>query len=172
MERPPLRALRQSEKVLGRPPAKGVLPCPLKLLGLPLLTPLPTTSSHMWQTSGSRVAKQGFVLKRSLEVKQSYTSPSSFPQPLKWSHLLCPQSLLLSAPFVPSFLKAASHKGLLQTRSPSTPPKSRFHQGNAKAISAQCFTEQPWLRPPSLLQRMEPFARLHKPVFNASKLFQ
>ena len=86
--------------------------------------------------------------------------------------LLCPQSLLLSTPFVPSFLKAASHKGLLQTWSPSTPPKSRFHQGNAKANSAQCFTEQPWLRPPSLLQRMVPFARLHKPVFNASKLFQ
>ena len=110
----------------------------------------------MWQTSGSRVAKQGFVLKRSLEVKQSYTSPSSSLYPPKLSHLqlMCPQ--LLSALYIHSFLKAASLKGLMQTPSPSIPPRRKFPQGNAKAIDAQCFTELPWLGPHSFLLRMVP----------------
>ena len=51
-------------------------------------------------------------------------------------------------------------------------PKGKFPQGNEKATSAQCFTGLPWLRPLSPLLKMAPYARLHKPVFSAYKLFQ
>ena len=85
---------------------------------------------------------------------------------------MCPKSLPLSAPYNLGFLKAAFLKGLMQTPSPSMPPIREFHQGNAKTINAQCFTELPWLCLLFLLLRMVPYARLLKPVFSAFKSFQ
>ena len=79
-----------------------------------------------------------------------------------------PQSLLLSAPYTPSFLKDARSKGLVQ----NLLPKRKSLQGSAKAIGVQCYTELPWLRLHCLLQRMVPYARLLKPVFSAYNMFQ
>ena len=83
---------------------------------------------------------------------------------------MCPQ-FLLNAPYHPSSLMAGPLKGLVTQRLNKLPQK-KFPLGCAKAIGAQCFTELPWLRLHSLLLRTVPYARLHKPVFNASKLFQ
>ena len=79
-----------------------------------------------------------------------------------------PQSLLLSAPYPPSFLKDARPKGLVQ----NLLPQRKSLQGSAKAIGGQCFTELPWLCLLFLLLRMVPYARLLKPVFSAFKSFQ
>ena len=78
-----------------------------------------------------------------------------------------PQSLLLSAPYTPSFLKDARPKGLVQ----NLLLQRKSLQGSAKAIGVQCYTELPWLRLHCLLQRMVPYARLLKPVFSACKPF-
>ena len=50
--------------------------------------------------------------------------------------------------------------------------RRNHHQGCAKAINAQCYTELPWLRHPFPLLRMVPYDRLLLPQYNACKLLQ
>ena len=78
---------------------------------------------------------------------------------------------LANVQYCPSSPMAAFPKVMLPKR--KNPSRLlNFPQGGAKAIVAQCSTKLPWLCPLFLPLLLVPFAKQHKPVFNAYKLHQ